>query len=48
MAWLIVKNDYQKDTCYNEIGLCVRDTPTLISILIIVWPRVPPVFCLWV
>ena len=35
MARLVVKNDgHQKDTCYNEIGLCAQNKDTILGIVV--------------
>ena len=34
MARIVVKNGHQKDTCYNEIGLCAQHISTILGSLV--------------
>lgn len=31
MTRLVVKNKYKHETCYNEVGLCVQNSDTILS-----------------
>ena len=34
MAKLVVKNNYPKDTCHDEIGPCVQNIDTILSSIV--------------
>jgi hypothetical protein len=34
MAKLVIKNEHQKDTCHNKIGLCAQNLDTILSSIV--------------